>query len=411
MKYTRLLVIFAVVALMPASALASGFLLMEIGAAGTAQGGAVAAGYDDPTMVFWNPAHVVNLEGLQVQLGTTFFIANNDFTTTDGIETTPEVAFHTVPYGFITYKPWDYIGLGLGVFTNYGLSVEWPTGWVGAGVIQEAGIETFTISPVVSFTQPWVEGLSLGVGFEAVYGTAYLNKGLELVDSPQYGYSKIGASNFTFGYNLALRYKPVKWVAMSAGYRSSFEFKVSNANMNFVVPDELTGLFPDQKTSAQINLPGQAWGGVRVYPMDKLSLELDFIWVFWSVYDALTFDLAMDIPQDKMVIEKNWSDSMQLRFGTEYIINDEWIVRGGLIFDQNPIPDSTLDPSMPDNHRIDISVGAGYRWNDLSIDLSYMAVIFLPREIKASSGNPLPGKYSTFVNNISLCVGYKWPEL
>jgi len=316
-----------------------------------------------------------------------------------------------VPYGFITYKPWDYIGLGLGVFTNYGLSVEWPTGWVGAGVIQEAGIETFTISPVVSFTQPWVEGLSLGVGFEAVYGTAYLNKGLELVDSPQYGYSKIGASNFTFGYNLALRYKPVKWVAMSAGYRSSFEFKVSNANMNFVVPDELTGLFPDQKTSAQINLPGQAWGGVRVYPMDKLSLELDFIWVFWSVYDALTFDLAMDIPQDKMVIEKNWSDSMQLRFGTEYIINDEWIVRGGLIFDQNPIPDSTLDPSMPDNHRIDISVGAGYRWNDLSIDLSYMAVIFLPREIKASSGNPLPGKYSTFVNNISLCVGYKWPEL
>lgn len=395
----------AVVALFPGTVLANGFLLYEFGPLGTAQAGAAVAGIDDPSMVFMNPAHIVNLDGLRLEVGATTYLSTASFTNVNGLKTNADFGVHVTPYGFATYKFYKYLAAGVGAFTSYGLGVTWPKGWEGNGIVRRADIQSTTINPVLAFKIPRLEGLSFGGGVQILWGQAYLEQGLNLVD--QWGYSKLGGSKWTVGWNLGARYQPVRWVAAGIVYRSDMSLALKDAHMSFDVPEELRGQFPDQNVAVTMNLPGSLVAGVRAYPTKKLEIEFDFVWVWWSVNKELVIDFSKDTPQDRVVMRRDWSDACQLRLGAQYTINPSWRVAAGLIYDQNPVPSKTLDPSLPDNHRIDVTLGAVYAYKGFNVGLSYMLVYIFDRTVKAAE-NVLPGTYRTIVHNLSLALGYRF---
>jgi long-chain fatty acid transport protein len=391
--------------LFPAAVSANGFYLYEFGAYATGQSGSVTAGIDDPSAVFMNPAHVANLSGLRLLAGTTVYLGSNSFKGKSGKESSAKAFSQFTPYLFATYQIHELVGAGIGMFTNYGLSINWPAGWEGNNLVKEAGIETITINPVVSFKVPFLEGLSFGGGLQVVYGKAYLRQGINLVD--QWGYSTIGGSKVVYGWNAGLRYRPVKLLSMGIVYRSSMKMSLSDANMAFDVPENLKGMFPDQKAGARVNLPGAVAAGVRLYPADSLQLELDVIYVLWSVYKDLEFTLSRGTPTHRVIIEKNWKDAPEIRFGGEYALKPSWKILFGFIYDITCIPDSTLDPSLPDNNRLDLSIGTTYDFGSFTTGISYMAVIVFDRTIKEGE-NPLPGTYKALIHNISLSAGYNF---
>ncbi len=59
--------------------------------------------------------------------------------------------------------------------------------------------------------------------------------------------------------------------------------------------------------------------------------------------------------------------------GAKYQVNDKWLVRGGIGWDQTPTNDVDRDARLPDADRVGVAVGAHYQYSD-KLDLNGGAV-------------------------------------
>ena len=81
-------------------------------------------------------------------------------------------------------------------------------------------------------------------------------------------------------------------------------------------------------------------------------------------------------------------------------------------FDDNPVPDSTLGPTLPDCDRIFGGVGAQYFFPSigLNVALAWQGTYFVPRSVYPSDQpdikNALPQHYTNFAQLLSLTLGY-----
>jgi long-subunit fatty acid transport protein len=112
---------------------------------------------------------------------------------------------------------------------------------------------------------------------------------------------------------------------------------------------------------------------------------------------------------------------MTLRLGTSYKLNESLELRGGLLLDETPIPNSTLSPNIPGADLLTLNTGIGYTWKDLTIDLGYMAVFYETRRVNNNvletggdpnaipfPGNPGRDKYQIFQNFLSMHLRYRF---
>lgn len=61
------------------------------------------------------------------------------------------------------------------------------------------------------------------------------------------------------------------------------------------------------------------------------------------------------------VTEHSWRDSWFFALGAEYRATEALTLRGGVAYDQTPVPDATRTPRIPDSDRYWLSIGASSR--------------------------------------------------
>jgi long-subunit fatty acid transport protein len=68
--------------------------------------------------------------------------------------------------------------------------------------------------------------------------------------------------------------------------------------------------------------------------------------------------------------------------------------------DENPIPDATLRPSIPDADRKSFTVGYGWSGRNIGFDFYYMALFFDDRTVAGNPQDPsvIAGTYESFSN-------------
>ena len=99
------------------------------------------------------------------------------------------------------------------------------------------------------------------------------------------------------------------------------------------------------------------------------------------------------------------------RLGGAYQI-DDLTLRAGLAYDISPVPDRTVDATLPDNDRLIWTLGAGYSFGMLRVDLAYMNLWVFGRELPTEGENvpvnSAPGTYDGgFVHLLSASVGVR----
>src|SRR3989338_2190461 len=112
------------------NAFGSGFAIFTQGASALGQANAVIAHADDPSAIFFNPALINKLEGTQIELGKTLLFPSPEFksaATGNSFRTESEVFYP--PTVFVTYKFNDTISAGLGIFSPFGLGINWGNSW------------------------------------------------------------------------------------------------------------------------------------------------------------------------------------------------------------------------------------------------------------------------------------------
>lgn len=368
--------------LAPQLARAGGFQLPEQSAEALGMASAVSASTLEPAAVWYNPAALVFVDGVQASLSATAYLGYTEFTprgSEPAVDAEP--TRQLVPGFFASGRASDRIAVGLGVAVPFGLGVQWPRDWLGRTHGIESSLNVVAINPVVAFKI--LPDLSVAAGFVLVRGSVDIERGLPTSDLDTV---RIAGDAWGFGANAAVLYRALPdrvHAALSYRSRAQLEF---DGQADFEVSEPVFGrrLF-DQPGAATLTLPDVITLGVMVRPDPSLRIGLDANAVLWSTFDRIPIDFADPATPDSELLP-DYHDAVNVRLGAEWATPVRGLrVRLGFVADPNAAPETGLSPTLPDGSRLDASAGVGYHGANLGVDVGYMLVLFLPSDARAPS--------------------------
>lgn len=391
------------------SAFASGFSIYEASVRANGMLGAFSAYAEDASSIFYNPAGLGGLEGVNITGGATIIAPRSTFRNLSplaptGQETAMEKQEFFVPNFYGSYQITDNLTAGIGVYAPFGLGTKWPEDWVGRGSSIETSIETIFVTPAVGyeFSDTGIGNIRIGAGLQiAAHGKVKLSRAV-MNFSPEGTFALDGElKEPAFGFNAGIQYDPTDKITLGFTYRSKvtteFEGDANFENLSVGFPSSTQG-------GAEITLPASYVVAFNVEPVEGLTTELDYVWWGWSSYDELAIEFDQQIPAlggSTIVSERNYKDSWQLRLGAEYteLPVEGLTIRGGIAYDENPIRDRYVDPTLPDSDRWLFSGGLSYQVTDyLAVDTSYIFIRAKQRKVTNTHEGGIDGVYTTYAN-------------
>ena len=119
---------------------------------------------------------------------------------------------------------------------------------------------------------------------------------------------------------------------------------------------------------------------------------------FKMTYDGTVMGGAAVID---VALPQNWKNQTVYEIGAGYKVNPEWIVRAGLNYANNPIPDTYLNYLFPAIEKTHVTVGAGYMISKASsVDASFT---YAP-EVKQLAGSGITSKH--YQTNAQIMYSY-----
>ncbi len=390
--------------------LSSGFAVPEQSARAVSMGNAYTSVADDPSAIFYNPAGINQMTGLNFDIGLTTLMPSNTFKS-DTTNKTTETNFKTfyMPQFNITYKINPKMSAGFGFSAPYGLGIEWPDAWEGSDMLEMMNLQTINLSP--AFAYEIIPGLSIGVTYDLGLAVVELRERTMLGEESLVANMASSEYAIGHGFKAGIHYQKDKLrTGLVFKFGQKYEIK-GNADFD-VSTDVFSGKKPnDQKMETELTMPNfLAWGISYEFIKDVLLLSFDVNYTMWSSYDELKLTFEEGIPNsetgeiDKSVTtEKNWEDVLAFRMGLEYKINN-FKTRLGYGYDIEPIPNKTVDPSLPGNNRHIFNGGIGYGFSFINLDLAYTYLIFEERK----TTNELIGTYNGNIQIITFTSSFKF---
>lgn len=421
--HKKLLMLLFTVLLSGSMVYGSGFSIYEQGAKASAMGGAFIAMSNDVSAIFYNPAGMTSLKGLQLGMGATIIMPEFSFTGPTNVDPNlyTKAKKHIFPpaHFYITYGLTDRLTAGFGFYTMFGLGTDWPRDWPGRVLATKSFVETFSFNPVIAYKV--LDNLSVAAGFTYMIGTVDLQKSIYTgYAADTYVESKLKASGTGYGFNVGVQYKPMEKLTIGAVYRHNILMKFNDGDATFEIPQlrnekmyqYLRAAFPNTKGSSELNFPNEIGLGIAYAFTEQLTAEFDFMQLGWSSYDILKIKFKEPVAgQTESKAVKNYEDSYSLRFGLEYKVNEKLAIRAGYLRDNHAVPDEYVEPTLPESDRNLYSVGLGYKLNNITFDAYYMLLLQDDRTIKNSklevNGQPFPfnGTYKGMTNMFGMTIG------
>ena len=396
----------------PSTANASGFALYTHGARELGRINSVVASPEGPVSSFFNPATLPELPGNQVEAGTIFIFPSAKFksASTGKTEKTKSQVFYPSTL-FGVYHLNDTFTLGLGVNSPFGLGTEWPEDWEGKYITTKAKIETFLFNPNLAWKV--TDTLTLAGGVDLLLGDTILENNINLsgVGFPD-AKQKFSGDGYGWGYNLGVLWKIKKGLSLGISYRSGIDLELEG-DVNFSDVHALAAAnFPNTGGKTEVNLPPQVFTGLAYQVNDNLVVEIGGRWEGWSRYKELK--LYVDQPvagQDAIIIEKNWKDTLSFNTGARYSVDPTLNIFLGYLYEDNPVPDDTFEPSIPASEKHMWSLGAAKKFGRVHAAITYLYGKYKDRDkdnlVGGSTANA-NGKYEqdTHMLGVSVNVGF-----
>jgi len=428
----RLLIFIAL--FVPASALAGGFAISEMGSRYAGRANAAVAVDDSPASIFYNPANLTSLPGLHIEAGISLIFPSFEYQSNgEGAEAVKSEASMVTPPAFsasytLTGLPAiDTLSFGLGFYVPYGSTFGWPEDWVGNQALQEISMAGYEISPVVAIRpHPMI---AIGGGLRVIPMTIAMKRAVgfgSLTD----GNVDLAGSGVAIGGSDGLTFWPIEELALSLAWRSPATLNAEGES-NFTFPAPFDTLAHDRILEGTLPLPQvfRAGAALDVIP-NRLNVSLDFEYQIWSPYEelAITFIHFIDPatgeitgdPADQRVEEvladaKDSENSLVFHLGAEWWVLDDLAVRAGYVYDQKTIPERNVGPAPPDTNRHVISVGASYMLGSFGIHAHFADVIFVERETLANDlrgtwSGGFPGGTTAFLVSLGVSAALFTPD-
>ncbi|MDE3116091.1 MAG: outer membrane protein transport protein [Pseudomonadota bacterium] len=398
-----LAIIVGSIPLMSVPAVAAGYAIKEFSAeamamayAGAAAGGA-NAGY-----LPYNAAAAAGVSGLDMTASVigilpgssaNYPVALTSAGTPTGGSATPRnfIRDALVPSFEVRYRLSPRLSAGLSVYAPWGLSTSYSTTWAGRYYAQSTKLVTANITPVVAYQV--LPDLAIGGGPQIEYARGRTSSAIDTgtigfgfgvpgaVPGGQDSYAELTGTDWAFGYVLGAIWHPDSAFSIGLSYRSMLSHKLKGP-LSFQMDGAgvgnalkaATGVFLDTHQTTPINMPAVVSLGATYAMSDDWTVAVEFDWMQWSKFKQLTVT-ATNPAQPPDEILTRWKDSSFVSIGLEHSVSQNWKLRGGVAYDQSPVPNSTREPRIPDADRMWISAGVGYRVSahtDVDLTLSHL---------------------------------------
>lgn len=404
--------------------LAAGFQINEHAAPATGRASSVVATIDDPSSIFHNAAGLTQTEGTEFMAGVSFIRPRGKFQPDDPNEPYAEAitGFIPVPYAYLSRALSSKAFVGFGFYAPYGLGIKWTEldhegEFIGSRVIDELSLRTFFLTPAIALKLS--DMLSVAVSVSLVPSTVYLRRTLGATDdvtqslfpAERYGREgriQLSGSAFGVGANAGIQMTFIEHLKVGFNFRSAVDLSFSG-NADFDIPEgvpaDVAKRFPDGEGTAEVTLPHAFALGVG-WVDGPLTIEAGAQLTLWTSFKELRINFASGLPVPTQGAPRDWEASVLFRAGGQYKVTEELALRLGVGYDGTPVPDETIDPTLPDNNRLLWTLGAGYDFGPVRVDAGYMMLVLGGRRSDKSVNFGVPGEYTPgLVHVISLAAG------
>ena len=388
---------------------ANAFLLNEFDAKAVGRGNASSATDSDPSSIYYNVGGLAIGEGTNVQIGGSLISAGASYTDLAGNKTDTATSPQAVPGVFVSARIHPMVAIGVGMYTPFGLALDWPTTSPSADVVQDIALHTFFLTPSVGVNLgSIIPGLTAGAGLDLVPATIDLRQAVYF--GTDRGSAHLAGKAFGVGARVGVMYRPASEPRLSFGvmWRSDVKEDFSGDG-NFDAPAPYRSqLPPDGAVKTSITLPQQVTGGAAFKMLPDFELEANVIWTNWSKFHTLNIDVPAPTSGTMTIsTPENYENKTSFRIGGEYGMPHLGLAfRAGYIYDPTPIPSTNLTAQLPDINRNDVTIGASKTAGQYAVHVGLLWV--LPGSRTTSMTDPYQpqykGKYdvSAFVASVTL---------
>ncbi len=436
-KFKRHLIALAVASTLggaPTLASAAGFALIEQSASGMGNAFAgAAATAEDASTIFFNPAGMTLLPDKQAVISghvikPTAKFSNNGSTTSPALITNvggnggDAGEWAIVPNAYFAMKITDDLRAGIGVTVPFGLKTEYDDGWAGRFQALKSEVKTIDINPSLAYRindKISVGGgvsyrtidaeLSNAVDFSAVI---FAGSGALIAIPNVEGKATVSGDDSAWGWNLGTLINLSPDTRVGIAYRSKVKFTLEgdvkfdrpvtgSAGANAII----NGFGKDGNVTADIELPDIASISFLHRLNDRWDVMADYTWTGWSSFKKLTVVRSNGTTLTET--NENWKDTSRYSIGASYRWSDTLKLRGGIAYDQTPVPDQYRTARIPDNDRTWVALGAQWKLtNSSALDFGYAHLFISDPSINQNGGNApangtLAGTYSGSVDILS----------
>ena len=400
-----------------------GFIIYELG---TPDVGLASAGYatraDDPATVFKNPAGMDQLEGTQFQIGTQAIFGRLAFAPDD--ETSERLGSNDggnasgwIPGGslFVTHELNDRWTVGLGALTYLATATRYDENWVGRYYVQKNGTLGLSLTPSVSLKI--TEGLSLGVGVNAMYGLSGSESAVNNGTGPD-GLFEINDRTWGLGANVGLLFEPVKGTRLGVTYLSSVSLDFEATPTLSGLGAEMTRLLPaPSNQDLAITVPQSIRLGLQHELSDRWTVLADIGWQDWSRFEEVWVGVDTDgagLPSIVRTVNNQYQDTWHGALGTQFRPNAVWRFNAGIAYDSSAIASEDRTVTLPIGQAWRFGVGAQWQISrDIEVGVAYGFLWSGDLEVDQGSDNTLAGRVSgsydqTFFSTLAISLLWKF---
>ena len=382
---------------------ASGFQVWEQDEAGLGNahaGGAAEA--NSASTSYYNPAGMVRLKSTEVTTGVALVYPQVKFSGDIAVTRIPPTGTEDfnniggqggksiIPIpNFHVAMPFEMFGhkaaVGFSVVSVYDAVTDYQSRDDPLVNISDiASVKTVTAGPTFAFAV--TEKFSVGIGFDVSYAYNHFTQGVDYTEAGAIkisGYSDNWLKGYAFGGHLGVLYQFTENTRVGVTYFSPMNYHLKG-DSTYTSNTQLVNS-GDGNASAQWTFPEYVIASA-FHSYEQFDFMGTITWTHWSRMQDM--NLNVNIPPNKLSIfplptpvqteyklKQGFKDTFAILLGMNYRLNEKFMLRFGMGYDQSPTNDTDRNLQLPDNDRYMLSMGLQYKFHeDTIIDFGYMHV-------------------------------------
>jgi long-chain fatty acid transport protein len=408
------------VAVLQGIAQAAALELYETGAPdlGTASAGRAAMAADASTAAA-NPAGLTLLDKTQLMAATGALLPMTNFhlapqTTTSGGGGGNAGVFFPLGSFFYAYKLSERVRLGLGVYSDFGLSGNYGNSWAGRYYVNRESLVTMKVNPSIAYAlNDW---LSVGAGFSfEVARLTFKSQIKNLLPRAGDGSMSLESWDEAFGGNAGILLRPISRLRIGLTYQSPENFKfgfrpfLRNLGPGLAaISKRIGGTFID----IPMEQPQQAMASALYEVLPQWSVMGNVGWQNWTAFGEFPVGISA---MNQRTIEANlhFSDTFQIAIGQQYRFAERWLWSAGFAYDSSSVSQANRLSVLPVDRQLRYGTGLQYEINrNLTAGAAWEFLDAGSAPLSNRRGplaGTLQGHYSTnYLNFVAFNLGWKF---